>query len=348
MDLCILSLAIVVIHDDPNTAERIAKILSEGGFTDIRTVPDPALAVPVVAAQQPDLILLGLHTAERSEFAMMSDLGRMGCAGIAAPVIVVAKDQRRETVRRALNYGAADFVGWPLDGTELVLRVRNHLKFRLVALLLDHQLHGVQADLERERLEALERLAGVAEARDETMGEHLRRIERLTAEIARQLGWSAAECQRVGRASRVHDIGMLAIPDAIMLKPGALDGAEREALRAHTTVGACLLAGSGSPLLRTAERIARAHHERWDGLGYPDGLRGESIPIEARIVAVADAFDAMTTHRVHRRAVTVEAAIRTIAAGRGRQFDPGIVDAFVQIDHHSPSLHREIASLNPA
>jgi putative two-component system response regulator len=346
MDPSLLSLAIVVIDDDRDAAERIEKILRDGGFTDVLTVPDPTLAVSVVAAQQPDLVLLGLHTVERSGFALMSDLGRMTCAGIAAPVIVVAKDQRRETVRRALTYGAVDFVGWPLDGTELVLRVRNHLKLRLVALLLDDQLHGAQADLERERLEALERLAGVAEARDQTMGEHLLRVEQLTAAIAGQLGWSVAECQQVGRASRVHDIGMIAIPDAVMLKPGPLDEREQELMRTHTTVGAGLLAGSRSPLLLAAERIARAHHERWDGLGYPNGLRGEQISIEARIVAVADAFDALTTNRVHRPAGTVESAIEAITAGRGSQFDPATVDAFTQIADHSPPRSYEIASSN--
>jgi putative two-component system response regulator len=343
MDLSVLDLAIVVIDDDRNTAERIETILCDGGFTDVRTVADPALAVAVVAAQQPDLILLDLHTAKRSEFALMSDLGRLRCAGMAAPVIVVAKDQRRETIRRALTYGAVDFVGWPLDGTELVLRVRNQLKLRLVALLLDDQLHGAQADLERERLEALERLAGIAEARDETMGEHLRRIEHLTVAIARQLGWSVAECQRIGRAARVHDIGMIAIPDAILLKPGTLDEREQEIVRTHTTVGAGLLAGSRSPLLLVAERIARAHHERWDGLGYPHGLHGEQIPVEARIVAVADAFDAMSTNRVHRTAGTVDSAIEAIVAGRSGQFDPGTVDAFLQIDHHSLTAPYEIA-----
>jgi putative two-component system response regulator len=343
MDLSVLNLAIVVIDDDRDTAERIEKILRDGGFTDVRMVPDPALAVAVVANQQPDLILLDLHTAERSEFALMSDLGRMRCAGIAPPVIVVAKDQRRETVRRALSYGAVAFVGWPVDGTELVLRVRNHLKLRLVALLLDDQLHGAQADLESERLEALERLAGIAEARDQTIGEHLPRIEQLTAAIAERLGLSVAECQRVGRAARVHDIGMIAIPDAIMLKPGALDEREQEVMRTHTTVGAGLLAGSRSPLLLVAERIARAHHERWDGLGYPNGLRGEQIPLEARIVAVADAFDAMTTNRVHRTAGTVDSAIEAIIAGSGRQFDPRIVDAFLQIHQHSLPAASEIA-----
>jgi putative two-component system response regulator len=343
MGLSILSLAIVVIDDDRDAAERIGKILLDGGFTNVRTVTDPALAVPVVASQRPDLILLDLHRAERSEFALMSALGRMGCAGIAPPVIVVAKDQRRETIRRALSFGAVDFVGWPLDGTELVLRVRNHLKLRLVALLLDDQLHGAQADLERERLEAIERLADIAEARDQTIGEHVRRIEQSTVAIAERLGWSAAECRRVGRAARVHDIGMIAIPDAIMLKPEALDERERELLRTHTTVGAGLLAGSRSPSLLVAERIARAHHERWDGLGYPNGLRGEQIPIEARIVAVADAFDAMTTNRVHRPAGTVESAIDAIVAGRGAQFDPEIVDAFLQIDDHSLPAACEIA-----
>lgn len=308
-------------------------MLRDGGFDHVRTLLDPTLAVSVVTNQRPDVIVLALHMAGRDGFEVMCDLAHECDSVMPAPVIVVTRDRSRETMRRALNYGAVDFVIRPLDQTELVLRVRNHLRLREMALLLDHRLHDTEADLERERLEGVERLVRAAEARYPSMGEHLRRIELLTSVIGARMGWSLEESQRLGRAARVHDLGKIAIADSILLKAAPLDETEQQVMRTHTTIGADLLSGGRSPLFQIAEQIARHHHERWDGGGYPAGLAGPAIPLAARIVAVADAFDAMTTDRPYRAAGTLRDAIQTIRAGAGTQFDPDVVKAFPEIDH---------------
>ena len=324
---------VLVAGGDRIIAQRLERMLADGGFERVVTALEAELVLEAVAGGHPDLILLDLEVGGRDGLEVLCDLSRVDGYEVAPPVVVVARECSRETVRRALNYGAADFVIWPVDQGELALRVRNHLKMRQTALVLGDRLHGAEADLERERLESVERLALAAEARDRGMGAHLRRIELLTGAIARRLGWSPDECRRVARAARVHDIGKIAIPDSILLKPGHLSEQERERMRTHAAIGADILAGSRSPVLQIAEQIARSHHERWDGGGYPDGLAGERIPIAARVVAVADAFDAMTSERPYRAAGSLADAVAAIAAESGSQFDPGVVSAFLEIDH---------------
>src|SRR5205823_7930037 len=176
--------------------------------------------------------------------------------------------------------------------------------------------------------ETLERLALAAEYRDDDTGEHIRRVGRTAALIAAELGLPPDHVELIGQAAGLHDVGKIGVPDAILLKPGSLTVEEFEVVKTHTDVGRRILAGSRSPLLQLAELIAGAHHERWDGTGYA-GIRGDAIPLEARITAVADAFDAMTNHRPYRRARPVEEALGEVVRQRGQQFDPTVVDAFL-------------------
>jgi putative two-component system response regulator len=173
------------------------------------------------------------------------------------------------------------------------------------------------------------RLAEVAERRDATTGAHIDRMSGLCADVALRLGWSIADADMLRHASVLHDVGKVAIPDRVLLKPGKLDADEWELMKTHTVVGAEMLSGSKSPLLQLAERIARSHHERWDGAGYPDALAGEDIPVEGRICAVCDVFDALTSERPYKRAWSPQEALTLIRDERGKQFDPEIVDAFL-------------------
>jgi putative two-component system response regulator len=186
-------------------------------------------------------------------------------------------------------------------------------------------------DLESYQLEAFQRLAVIAEFRDTDTGEHTIRVGDLSAELAAELGESAEFVHRLRLAGRLHDIGKVAVPDSILLKPGPLTTEEFEVMKTHTTVGAEILSGSASPLLQLAAEVALNHHERWDGTGYPHGLSSESIPASGRIVTVADVYDALTSERVYKRAWTQVEAVRYVVAGKGAQFEPRIVDAFVQI-----------------
>lgn len=183
-------------------------------------------------------------------------------------------------------------------------------------------------ELEEARLEMLERLARAAEHRDEDTGEHVHRVARTSMGIAAELGLSQAEIELIGRASPLHDVGKIGVPDGILLKPGKLTAEEFEVVKTHTVIGASILEHGRSALIQAAQEIALTHHERWDGSGYPQRLAGERIPLWGRIVAVADVFDALASERPYKRAWTQEAALQEIEAQAGRQFDPEVVAAF--------------------
>ena len=197
--------------------------------------------------------------------------------------------------------------------------------------LLEQRLHEV----EEARLETLQRLALGAEYRDDDTLQHTERVGRLSALIAARMGIAAESVELLRLAAPLHDIGKLGISDTILLKPGRLAPAEREQMQRHTTIGASILAGSKYPVLRLAEQIALAHHERWDGTGYPVQLAGQQIHIAARIVALADVFDALTHERPYKHAWPLYEAIAEIRCLSGKHFDPRVVDAFLSIDHET-------------
>lgn len=177
-------------------------------------------------------------------------------------------------------------------------------------------------------LETILRLAFVAEFRDPDSSYHLRRIGQLAALLAAQLGWPEPEVGALRRAAPMHDIGVVAIPDAILLKPGRLTAEERETMQQHTLFGARLLADGDTPELTLGEVVCRTHHERWDGTGYPEGLSGEAIPQAGRIVALVDVYDALVNKRVYKAALTHEEAQAILRTEQGRHFDPAVVEAF--------------------
>jgi CHASE2 domain-containing sensor protein len=194
--------------------------------------------------------------------------------------------------------------------------------------------------LQASQLELIQRLAQAVETRDVETGEHVRRIGRLCRLLALELGWSAADADRLQHASAMHDIGKIGIPDSILLKPGALTDEEWGVIKAHTTVGAEILAGSENPLVQMAQDIARCHHERWDGGGYPAGLEREEIPLAARICAVVDVYDALCSKRTYKEAWSFERALAEIERDGGSHFDPEVVAAFLRL---APRLQRELS-----
>lgn len=176
--------------------------------------------------------------------------------------------------------------------------------------------------------ETIMRLSIAVESRDAETGQHIERMGRYCALLAEKLGWSEGACELLRVASPLHDVGKIAIPDSVLQKPGALSPDERKQMEEHAAIGHRILAGSDSPLLDLAARIALTHHEKWDGSGYPNGLKGEDIPVEGRIAAIADVFDALTSDRVYRPAMPLDKALGILQEGRGTHFDPEILDQF--------------------
>jgi response regulator RpfG family c-di-GMP phosphodiesterase len=221
---------------------------------------------------------------------------------------------------------------------ELERALKGHNEVSVDAL--EQAVRDRTAELEEARLETLRRLALAAEYRDEDTSEHTERVGRTSALLAGQLGLSAGDVVTLRHAAPLHDIGKLGVSDSILLKPGRLTAREFEQMKRHTVAGSRILTGSSSDVLELAEQIALGHHERWDGSGYPAGLAGEAIPLCARIVAVADVFDALTHSRPYKNAWPVAAAAAEIHLHRGTQFDPTVVAAFERLDPNVLADHR--------
>jgi putative two-component system response regulator len=205
---------------------------------------------------------------------------------------------------------------------------------RRAALFSDRLRAEVSArteELRQTQLEIVSRLGRAVESRDADTGLHVDRMAELSHRLALAAGLPEAQAELLGHAAVLHDIGKVGIPDRILRKPGRFDAAERAVMETHTTIGAGILAGSASPLIELAAVIARSHHERWDGTGYPDRLRGEAIPLAARICAVCDVFDALVSARPYKAAWPLQDALAELAAQRARQFDPALVDAFLAL-----------------
>jgi putative two-component system response regulator len=324
---------IVVVEDD-DSAALLGRILGAAGYEEVRLATSPAVLDVLLNRWEPDLVLLDLQLPGVDGFELLE---RIVAAGV--PALVLTADDTPTTRRRALGLGARDFVTKPLDRVEVLLRVGNLLQTRRLQRALEDRNHDLQrwvrartADLEDARKETLERLALAAEYRDDDTQQHTKRVGRTAALLARQLALGADTIEHLRYAAPLHDVGKIGIPDAVWLKPGALSEHERKMLEQHTEIGARILSGSRSPILRLAEQIARTHHERWDGSGYPSGVAGDSIPLAGRITAVADVFDVLAHPRPHKKAWPLEKAIGEIIDQAGRHFDPEVVAAFRRLD----------------
>ena len=198
--------------------------------------------------------------------------------------------------------------------------------------MLDLKVEQRARELRETRLEVIRRLSRAAEFRDDDTGMHITRMSHYSAMIAKSADFSDAECELLLNAAPMHDIGKIGIPDDVLLKPGKLDGDEWKIMQSHTVLGARILEGSHAPIMKMARSIALSHHEKWDGSGYPDGRSGEDIPVMARICALADVFDALTSERPYKKAWTVDDAINLIREEAGKQFDPNLVPAFLAVE----------------
>ena len=268
------------------------------------------------------------------------------------PIIMITGLARPESRRRALQFGVNDFIVKPFAREELQMRAKWLIEMKRSF----DQLRGRQSRLEEEvekrteslrktlhdmaeaqrrtheaHIDTIQRLSMAAEFKDSITAAHIERIGLYSERLARAMGMSPRDTQTIRHAATMHDVGKLGIPEAILMKPGKLTDEEMDVMRGHTTIGGQILKGSDSPLLQMGERIALSHHERWDGKGYPSGLAGDAIPLEGRICAVVDFFDALTMDRPYRDAVPVDEVVEMMRAESARHFDPEVLEAFFSV-----------------
>ena len=326
---------IVVVDDEPANLRLVARMLTPAGYERVETFTRADDALQAMNGESPDLLVLDIQMPGMTGLELMERAREASDGPLPVPVLILTSDGSREAKEKALRAGAQDFLVKPLSPLEVRLRVRNLLETRRLQRALaernehlDALVEERTAELEDARLETLEKLALAAEYRDDETGEHIRRVGRLSARLGWALGLDEGRIEVLRQAAPLHDVGKIGIDDSILRKPGSLTEEEFEVMKTHTTIGAEILSGSRSRILRGAETIARSHHENWDGSGYPHGLSGAEIPLEARIVAVADVFDSLTHERVYKGAMPVPEAEDKIRELESVKFDPQVVRAF--------------------
>ena len=330
------SARILIVDDEAANLKLLDKMLGGQGYQNLVLIDDPRRVVDIYKEERPDLILLDINMPHLDGYQVMEQLKELNDP-LLPPIIILTAQHGKDYLLKALRAGARDFITKPFDRNELIMRARNLLEAHL-AHRMTHDQKAVLEDMVRERteeirrtrLQVVQRLGMAAEYRDEETGNHILRMSHISALLARSIGWSEAKCELMLLASPMHDIGKIGIPDNILLKPGKFEPDEWEIMKTHAVIGGKLLEGDDSNLMQMARSIALSHHEKWDGSGYPNGLAGDGIPLAGRIAALADVFDALTSKRPYKKAWTVEAAVDLIKENSGKQFDPALVETFLE------------------
>jgi two-component system, response regulator RpfG len=327
---------IVIVDDLFSSRLLIAEIVRQiDPKLNLELFDTPSRALEYARQNRVDMVLTDFKLPEFDGIELVKQIRGLGhCVDIPIVVITVVDD--RQVRYHALESGATDFLIKPLDEHETRARCANLLELRRHKIVLSDQARVLQyqvdksvAEIHERELETLSKLARAGEFRDRTTGNHLTRMARYSALIGHNLGLGAETVHVIEVAAPMHDIGKIGIPDSVLIKEGPLSPSEQDVMRTHPRIGYDILKGSPSKYLSMGSIIALGHHEKYDGNGYPNGLHGEDIPIVARIVAVADVFDALVSERPYKRAWSVEESLEYVRAQRGKHFDPKCVDAFL-------------------
>jgi len=328
---------ILIVDDEPLSTKLISDTLNKEGYQNIHQTNNPLEVIDLCKSIHPDLIILDLNMPEMNGFAVMDALNNFK-SNAYIPILVLTSEKGQKEKIRALKAGAQDFINKPFDRLEILNRIHNILEIKSLHkqvqesnILLEQKVKERTKDLYSTQLDVINRLARAMEYRDNETGMHIIRMSHYSHLIAKKIGLSEDQCEIILTASPLHDIGKIGIPDNILLKPGKLTPEEWTIMKTHTTIGADLLTGSSSPFMQAAENITASHHEKWDGSGYPKGLKEEEIPLMARICGLCDAFDALTSVRLYKKAWSLEDTVAEIKKQKGRHFDPTLVDLF--LDH---------------
>jgi putative two-component system response regulator len=333
----IKSAGLLIVDDEPVNVKLLEKVLSVSGYNNLHSTTDPRDVIAMCEAAPPDLILLDINMPYLDGYQVMAQL-KQHWEDEAPPVLVLTAQADQASRIQALELGARDFVSKPFDRVELLARIRNLLEVNLFHRqvkeqnrLLEDKVRERTRELEDTRLEITRRLGRAAEYRDNETGLHIIRMSKISQLLAQAAGMNERDAGLLLNASPMHDIGKIGIPDCILQKPGKLDPEEWQIMKTHADIGAKILSGHDSDLLTMARLIALTHHEKWDGSGYPRGLKGEDIPLVGRIVALADVFDALTSVRPYKHAWSIEEAVVYIRDNSGIHFDPQLVRHFMKL-----------------
>lgn len=325
---------ILIVDDEPDLCIIMCRWLQpEGYLCSIAHNANEALAQ--IASQTFELVISDIMMPGRSGLELLKEIKKISPE--TAVLMVTALDNRKIALE-ALHLGAFGYLIKPIDKNELFINVANSLERRTLSLISERYERELEEKvLERTALirareeEIFLRLVWASEYRDDDTGAHIKRIGLFSAELAKAIGWLPMDVDSIRITAPMHDVGKIGVPDSILLKPGKLSAEEFETIKTHTTIGASILDGSEIPLLLLAKSIALSHHEKWDGSGYPQGLRQDEIPLSARIVAISDVYDALMSDRIYRKALPEDKALSIMKEGRGTHFDPMVFDCFMDI-----------------
>jgi len=327
--------SILVVDDEPANIRLLEKILQMAGYNNVVCTQYPLQVLGLYQEHNSDLILLDLDMPELDGYGVMDQLNELTEAN-PPPILVLTAQHMQSYRQRALDNGARDYVTKPFDAKELLSRVRNLLDVQMAQKYMANQNEILERKVQERtqkihdtRLQVVRRLGRAAEYRDEETGLHIIRMSNMAVAIAKASGFDARQCDLLLNAAPMHDIGKIGIPDHILLKPGKFEPEEWEIMKTHAQIGADILFGDDSKLMKMAYDIALSHHEKWNGKGYPYGLEGEAIPLVGRITAIADVFDALTSKRPYKEAWSIEKSVELFKEESGQHFDPKLVEIFL-------------------
>ena len=349
---------ILIIDDEELVIRVVRRFLVSDGYQNFTTITDPREALAEIERVQPDVVLLDIMMPNITGLDLLKVRKKVPHLQ-PIPFIILSATSDNQIKRQALELGATDFLGKPVDPSDLILRVQNALIVKHhydyvsnYATELEGQVRQRTQQIEKSREQIIHCLARAAEYRDNETGDHVLRVGKYCAVIANQLGFNEEYCHQIALAAQLHDVGKIGIPDSVLLNPGKLSNeefgimkehcalgnqimeplatADAERIRRHADVGGFIMEGVDSPMLELATTIARTHHEKWDGTGYPNQLTGEEIPIEGRICCVADVYDALCSKRPYKPSFPLRKCLEIMLSERGTRFDPIVVDAFFE------------------